>query len=143
MADYHFDEAVIDLPSPWVDKTIQAITIPLDDGAKLGVTVSREDVGLAAKLESLVDRAIADQERKLAGFELVSRVESSAAGEPAVDVVVKWRHDNSPIYQHQLFVKSLDKLLVFTGTTLWKHRDHCEGVVQRIAESLRFRDAPG
>jgi hypothetical protein len=142
MAEYHFDEGVIDLPSPWVDQTIQAITIPLDEGAKLGVTVSREDVSLSASLDALVDRAIADQQKKLAGFELVSRADSTAGGEPSVDLVVKWRHANAPIYQHQIFLKSFGKLLVFTGTTLWKHRGHCESVVHRIAESLRLRDAP-
>lgn len=142
MAEYHMDEAVFELPVPWEDKTVHALSLPLADGAKLGVTVSREAAPATSSLSALVDRALHLQQQKLPGFELVSRGDGSAGGMPSVEVVAKWRHATAPIYQHHLYVAVYEQLLVFTVTTTWKHRGECGDALRAIAGSLKFRERP-
>lgn len=142
MVDYHMDEATFDLPHPWEDQSIQALSLPLADGERMGVTISRERILGTASLESMVDRLLAQQQQKLDAFELVSRTEVVAGGEPAVEAVTTWRHRSGPIFQRQIFVAVHGKLIAFTATAAWKHRAATEDVMHHLADSLRFREPP-
>ena len=142
MAEYHLDEAVLDLPSVWQDQSVQALWQPIEGTRdRLALTISREDAPVGKTLAELTDRAIELQRQRLTGFELTDRVEDlEVGGLPAIGLRVQWRNADGAVYHRHVYVLVYERLLAFTGTCKWPHRALCDERVDEVLSTLTFRE---
>ena len=43
------------------------------------------------------------------------------------------------MFHHQVYVAHYDKVVTFTGSSLLKHKKHCEDVMEQLVSTLRLR----
>jgi hypothetical protein len=142
MADYHMDEAIFDVPSGWTDRSVHALSCSLPNSRdRLALTVSRQSAPPGAALEGLVDRALKQQRQVLHGFEILEREEGvDVGGLSGTSVRARWRNADGPVYLRHVYLTVYGRLLGFTGTCKYKHREACDEQIEAILGTLAFRE---
>jgi hypothetical protein len=142
MAAYYLNEAAFSLPDrPFVDRTVHVLEAPLPDGDALGVLVLRRRIAEGKSLRETVDEHLADDAKRLSGFTVQGRAETTIAGAPAIVLCARWRHSGKVLYQRQAHVAVGWAWLLFSVNGPLSAREACDEAFEGMVETLVLRDA--
>ncbi len=133
-------------PDGWHDKSMLILDAdtPGPSGITPNLVVTRETaaeslpVEPVARLEEYVERQLAQMQRALAGFVVVSRRHATAAGTPA-ELQIDWTSDGTPLTQWVAYaVAGADALTVATATVAQGEFATMEPVFRSMLQSYRL-----
>lgn len=130
-----------DVPRHWDDKTITAFAAPPQQGQAIAanVVMTRDTLGDRDTLATYADRQLAELSKRVDGFELVRREDTTLGGAPAVAIRFTARGSSGPLQQRLLVVEGRRRgVFCFTTTTAKADADQNEPLFDRILSTVRF-----
>lgn len=135
---YHTDNAVFDLPPGFVDRSLTILEWPTATGGRIALTMQREPRQGDRPLDEVVRDNLAKISRTLKGYKELSRTHFDP---PSVArVAFEHRHELTRVVQYQLYVSTLDGLLIFGATGRAADRADCEALFDQVLQSLKLRE---
>ncbi len=137
--DYHADDCVFSVPTGYADRSVHILEWPIDRVEKVVLVVQREARRAGETIDAYVERAMSDHATKLAGY--AREPVTDRDGAPHVRrVAFRWMREGFAVFQHQAFVEEGPSVLLFAGTAKARYRDEVDRVLDRVIDSLRFRE---
>jgi len=102
---YFINEARLDLPDveTLTDHTVHALDVTTVHGDRIRFATTRQPFGRGDSLRSLVDRAIAEKERRLPSFQVVSRTERAYPWAEGIEIRFTCKPAEEPLFHHQFY----------------------------------------
>jgi hypothetical protein len=138
MSAYHMDEAMIDLPAGWEDRSMNVFLLPLPDGTAENVVVTREAFE-GGDLDTYVQAAIKALSQQFPRFQMLGHRPRALASLAGYEVKMRWVREGVPVYQQQLYLVYYDRLLTITATTPAKQAQACEKRFDELLAAMKFR----
>lgn len=106
MSEYQMNDAVIQLPAHFKDKTIHLFTV--DEAGRSGFTfvVSRAPMEPDDTVDTFVTRLVSEMRKSLPRFELKYLENREIDGETAREIDYQWVSEGAPLHQRQTVVMS-------------------------------------
>lgn len=130
-----------DVPRHWDDKTIVAYSAPAAPGQAVAanLVMTRDALKDGENLARYADRQLAEMARRLDGFELVRRDETTLGGAPAIAIRFESRGANGPLLQRLVVVEGRRRgVYCFTATTAKADADQNNPLFDRMLSTLRL-----
>jgi hypothetical protein len=135
---YRTHEAQYELPSGWVDGSVNTLEYALPAGnIRLIVTRAHPD---KPNLEALVDDRIADQRRKMPFFEQLDRHGKTIAKTPCIEVAITFRDGDKRMYQRSLTLIVGKRMVVMAAHGPDELRSEMVSLFDRVLGSLVVRN---
>jgi hypothetical protein len=134
-----------DVPRHWDDKTIVAYGAPAAPGQAVAanLVMTRDSLQHGETLARYADRQLAEMAKRLDGFELGSRDETTLGGAPAVAVRFTSRGAAGPLEQRLVIVEGRRRgVYCFTTTTAKADAEQNNPLFDRILGTVRFPEGP-
>ena len=142
MPTYYVNEAMFTLPERgFVDRTIHRLVAPRPGQDPLVVTVRRAPREPGKTLREQVEAELATCAAEVRSFTVVDEAEVVLAGDPAIQVRVRWRTEETADYQIQVHVAYEETWLSLAVSAPWADRGACDETFAQIAGSLTWRAA--
>ncbi|QDQ84734.1 DUF1795 domain-containing protein [Paraburkholderia megapolitana] len=106
MSEYRMNDAAIELPAHFTDKTFHIFSV---DRAGVGVftfVVSRAPMEAGDTIDTFVKRLVSEMRKALPHFELKLQRTREVDGETAREIDYRWISDGAPLHQRQTVVMS-------------------------------------
>ncbi|MEP7121575.1 MAG: DcrB-related protein [Byssovorax sp.] len=135
-----------DVPRHWEDKTLVAYASPPKDGqaTAANLVMTRDVLGERETLADYADRQLAELVRRLEGFELVRREETTLGGLPAIALRFGSRAAAGPLLQRLVVAEGRRRsVYCFTATTPKADAAQNDPLLDRILSTVRFPLIPG
>lgn len=134
MGLYLMQEAGFELPSSWVDASVNMLEYPRPWGTlRVGLSrIAHEGKALFV----LTEERLVEQRRKFPGFELLERKECVASGLSCIEIIT--RHDE-PVgrrYHRSLFFLLGSNLLVLLVAGAASHSDEVDAIFLRAVSTM-------
>jgi hypothetical protein len=130
-----------DVPRHWDDKTIVAYAAPPAPGQSVAanLVMARDALKDGETLARYADRQLAEMAKRLDGFELLGRDETSLGGAPAVSIRFESRGANGPLEQRLVVVEGRRRgVYCFTATTAKADADQNNPLFDRMLSTVRL-----
>ena len=130
-----------DVPRHWDDKTLVAYASPPKDGqaTAANLVMTRDTLSEREMLSDYADRQLAELARRLEGFELVRREETTLGGVPAVALRFTSRAAAGPLLQRLIVAEGRRRsVYCFTATTPKADAAQNDPLLDRILSTVRF-----
>jgi hypothetical protein len=139
MSTYYMNEGAFEFEG-FEDKTAHALEATLPGGELLTLLVVRTKFPAGKSLAQAVAAHLKQQAIRLTGYTVLDQREAAWAGLPVIEVRARWRHEGEAYYERCAHLAIFD-LWMFYGLTGPLHaRDACEERMDRIRDTIRFRD---
>jgi hypothetical protein len=141
MARHEQNDVSFDVPRHWEDKTLVAYAAPPRDGqvTAANLVMTRDTLGPREALGDYADRQLAELAKRLDGFELVRREETTLGGLPAIVLRFGSRAAAGPLLQRLAVVEGRrQSVYCFTATTPRADAAQNDPLIDRILGSVRF-----
>ena len=108
MSEYQMNDAVIQLPAHFKDKTIHLFTVDETGSGSSGFTfvVSRAPMEPDDTVDTFVTRLVSEMRKSLPRFELKHLENREIDGETAREIDYRWVSEGAPLHQRQTVVMS-------------------------------------
>ena len=106
MPKYEMNDAAIDLPANFTDKTMHLFTVDAAGSSSFTFVVSRAPMEKDDTVDTFVTRLVAEMRKTLPRFELKHQGVREVDGETAREVDYQWVSEGSPLHQRQTVVMS-------------------------------------
>lgn len=106
MPEYQMNDAVIDLPAHFNDKTFHIFTVENAGASAFTFVVSRAPMESGDTVDTFVDRLVSEMRKTLPHFQLKQLQTREVDGETAREIDYQWISDNAPLHQRQTVVMS-------------------------------------
>ena len=106
MPRYQMNDAVIDLPAHFADKTMHLFTSDASDNSSFTFVVSRAPIENDDTVDTFVTRLVSEMRKTLPRFQLKQLGISEIDGETAREVDYQWLSEGTPLHQRQTVVIS-------------------------------------
>ena len=143
MRTFHLDEAWLRIPSDWRDNSIQILAQAEGSSAVFSFVVNRDEPAQGESLLDFTERQLALLASSLANFELGARRQRAVDGVVALEAEYRWRAEQGPMFQRQLYVPCGGRVLVLTATAAEPFDAARQAELDELFSSLRFRGDPG
>lgn len=97
MPAYETDEARLEVPERWIDRSVHSLEYSRPGGVVRVMMQRAPHEGDA--LRALHEERVRDLRRRLAGYELVREEELLVAGRPAFELAIRYRDHEEHLYQ--------------------------------------------
>jgi hypothetical protein len=141
MPRHEQSDVSFDVPRHWEDKTLVAYASPPRDGqtTAANLVMTRDALDERETLGDYADRQLAELARRLEGFELVRREETTLGGLVAVVLRFGSRAAAGPLLQRLVVVEGRRRsVYCFTATTPKADAAQNDPLFDRILGSVRF-----
>jgi hypothetical protein len=121
MSEYQMNDAVIDLPAQFIDKTMHVFTVDKDGGSPFTFVVSRAPMERDDTVDTFATRLVSEMRKTLPRFELKGIQNREVDGETARELDYQWVSDGTLLHQRQTVVMSAARgekpvVIAFIGT---------------------------
>lgn len=141
MPDYRTQEAHYELPSGWVDGSVNTLEYEHAAGTiRLIVTRVHPD---KPSLEELVDDRLAEQRRKMPFFEQLDRHAKTVSHTPCVDVTITFRDGDTRMFQRSLTLIVGKRVVTMASHGPAEARADITGLFERVVSTLEVRKDAG
>lgn len=106
MPKYEMNDAAIDLPANFTDKTMHLFTVDAPGSSSFTFVVSRAPMEKDDTVDTFVTRLVSEMRKTLPRFELKHQGIREIDGETAREVDYQWVSEGSPLHQRQTVVMS-------------------------------------
>ena len=106
MPKYEMNDAAIDLPANFTDKTMHLFTVDAPGSSSFTFVVSRAPMEKDDTVDTFVTRLVSEMRKTLPRFELKHLGVREVDGETAREVDYQWVSEGSPLHQRQTVVMS-------------------------------------
>lgn len=137
MPFYRTQEAGFDIPSGWVDGSVNALEYRRPEGI-FRLLVART-VTEGKPLADLVEMRLTDMRRKLPFFELERRAEGVTGEMPSVEIAATFREGEQELYQRGLCIVFNGIFLVISVHGPLRLRVEMDAVFERVSATARPR----
>ena len=130
-----------DVPRHWDDKTIVAYAAPAQAGHPIAanLVMTRDALRDGETLAGYADRQLAEMAKRLDGFELIRRDETTLGGAPAVSIRFASRAAGGPIVQRLVVIEGRRRgVYCFTATTAKVDAAQNEPLFDRMLSTIRL-----
>jgi hypothetical protein len=141
MARHEQNDVTFDVPRHWEDKTLVAYASPPRDGhaTAANLVMTRDVLDDRETLGDYADRQLAELARRLDGFELVRREETTLGGLAAVVIRFGSKAAAGPLLQRLAVAEGRRRsVYCFTATTPRADAEQNDPLFDRILGSVRF-----
>lgn len=141
MARHEQNDVSFDVPRHWEDKTLVAYASPPRDGqaTAANLVMTRDALDERETLGDYADRQLTELARRLDGFELVRREETTLGGLPAIVLRFGSRAAAGPLLQRLAVVEGRRRsVYCFTATTPRADAEQNDPLFDRILGTVRF-----
>lgn len=135
-----------DVPRHWDDKTLVAYASPPKEGhaTAANLVMTRDVLGERETLGDYADRQLAELARRLDGFELVRREETTLGGVRAIVLRFGSKAAAGPLLQRLVVAEGRRRsIYCFTATTPKADAAQNDPLLDRILGTVRFTFAVG
>ncbi len=135
-----------DVPRHWDDKTLVAYAAPASEGraTAANLVMTRDVLGERETLGDYADRQLSELAKRLEGFELVRREETTLSGVPAIALRFASRAPAGPLLQRLVVAEGRRRsVYCFTATTPKADAAQNDPLLDRILSTVRFTFATG
>jgi len=142
MLPYYCNEAMLLLPNvrSLVDCTRHSLEIVTEEGAKLDLAIARLPQDPNETLRDVVEQGIAEQERRLAGFQLISKAEGEYGGLFGIEVRMRFVDKaRGPIYHHVFHTMMETSRVGFFGISTIEHAAACQAWMVNMLSNIKPR----
>ncbi len=146
MPRHEQSDVSFDVPRHWEDKTLVAYASPPRDGqaTAANLVMTRDVLGERETLGDYADRQLAELAKRLEGFELVRREETTLGGLPAVVLRFGSKAAAGPLLQRLAVAEGRRRsVYCFTATTPKADAAQNDPLLDRILSTVRFPFASG
>lgn len=139
MATYTMNDAMVDLPDDWEDKSVNVFATPLTNTFPVSIVINRDKMKPGQDVADFADQRLDEMESMMKQFTLLEKRQIDIAGTVALEAEFKWRSDAGLMHQRQLFIpRGQERVLLVTVTAPRELRDKQREQVDSIISSLRF-----
>lgn len=141
MARHEQNDVTFDVPRHWEDKTLVAYASPPRDGqaTAANLVMTRDVLDDRETLSDYADRQLAELARRLDGFELVRREETTLGGLAAIVLRFASKAASGPLLQRLAVAEGRRRAVYcFTATTPRADAEQNDPLFDRILGSVRF-----
>lgn len=138
MATYRMNDAMLELPDDWEDKSVHVFASPDSSASPVTLVINKDGLKSGQDLADLAEQRLDELESMLKQFTLLERRQIEIAGKTALEAEFKWRSDAGLMHQRQIFLSHLDRVLVITITAPRELREQQRAQVDLILSSLRL-----
>jgi hypothetical protein len=142
VSTYYMNWAAFELPDPAADRTTHVVELPHPRHPGITLVIYHEDFPAGKTLTDLVAARVADETIRLAGYGVLERTETEWAGQPALEVASRWRHEGRAIYQRQAHLAVGSTWTSFALIGPVEAREICDAWLDGVRQSLRLRSDP-
>lgn len=144
MAIYQLQEASLELPDVFKDRTMNLFTLSENNASEFTFVVSRATANMDDNLQSISSRLTKEMEVTLQGFVLESSQLVLVDGQPAMEIFYQFKNGNVQIWQKQSVIllneeRQGRKMVCFIGTCPNKFDEYYQKQYNAIIGSIRFR----
>jgi hypothetical protein len=137
---YNIDEGVLSLPGTWDDQSVNVLATPAPDGSNFGLVITRFKLTEKQSLSAFVDKHLEEHAQSLRAFELLGRRQTVLGELPAIEAKVRWLKDRDMMFHRLAFIEYYRRVVVVTASSLFKNAAACEGLMDTVLPTLRFRE---
>ncbi len=141
MARHEQNDVSFDVPRHWEDKTLVAYASPPKDGqaTSANLVMTRDVLGERETLGDYADRQLAELAKRLDGFELVRREDTTLGGLPAIVLRFGSKAAAGPLLQRLAVAEGRRRsVYCFTATTPKADAAQTDPLFDRILGTVRF-----
>ena len=141
MARHEQNDVSFDVPRHWEDKTLVAYASPPQDGqaTSANLVMTRDVLGERETLGDYADRQLAELAKRLDGFELVRREDTTLGGLPAIVLRFGSKAAAGPLLQRLAVAEGRRRsVYCFTVTTPKADAAQTDPLFDRILSTVRF-----
>ena len=141
MPRHEQSDVSFDVPRHWDDKTLVAYASPPKEGhaTAANLVMTRDVLGEREMLGDYADRQLAELAKRLEGFELVRREETTLGGVPAIALRFASRAAAGPLLQRLVVAEGRRRsVYCFTATTPKADAAQNDPLLDRILSTVRF-----
>jgi hypothetical protein len=138
MARYEAPDVSFDVPRDWQDRSVVAFAAPKPKGqaAAANVLLSREPLGDAPDLTTYANRQLIELAKRIEGFSLIDRRDTTFSGRPAVEIRFE-STPAAPVVQRMVMIAAGQTVLSFTATAAKDEVAKLESTFERILSSVK------
>lgn len=139
---FHMDDCVIAIPDGARDFSMHMLEWPIGDAERLSLVVQRGGPLGTATPEELVARETKNYATVFEGFRMERDDVEDGAWEGLVlhHKAFRWKKDADVFYNHQVYVFEGGRVILFTASSMARHRAEVERLIETVLAELRFRD---
>lgn len=139
MATYTMNDAMVDLPDDWEDKSVNVFATPLTDTFPVSLVINRDRMKPGQDVADFAEQRLDEMESMMKQFALLEKRQIDIAGTVALEAEFKWRSDAGLMHQRQFFIpRGQERVLLVTVTAPRDLRDKQREQVDAIISSLRL-----
>lgn len=143
MATYKLNEASINLPDIFKDRTMNLFTMSENNASEFTFVVSRATASFDDDIKSIASRLVKEMNLTLQDFALESSNSILIDGQPAAEIFYHFKNGNALIWQKQSVILLNDnargrKMVCFIGTCTDDFDEYYQRQYQNIINSIRF-----
>jgi len=142
MTSFFFNEAVLRLPdvASVVDRSRQFLEVVTEDGAAIDLLIARAKLPEKATLRSAVDADLAEHQRSLHGFQLLSKEERTYEALTGIEVRIRFIDKaRGPAFHHEFHSLIGDRRIGFHGIAKMGDADACDAWMRATLASMTLR----
>lgn len=134
------NEGVFELPDVgFVDRTTHDLDAELPGDRAMGLLVVRRPMPEGTSLLAAVQEHTLLEAKRLPGYRILDDHTLTVAGEPAIGVCARWRHEKGELYTREAHVIAGGVRMVFAITGPLERRAACDESLDQVLGTLRFR----
>lgn len=105
MTQYFINEARLVLPDveALADHTVHALDVTTVHGDRIRFATTRQRFGRGESVQSVVDRAVSEKQRRLPSFQLVSRIDRAYPWSEGVELRFTCKPAEETLFHHQFY----------------------------------------
>lgn len=138
MPRYRMNDATLDLPGDWEDKSVNVFATPDSSPHPVSLVINRDRLAAGQDLADLAEQRLDQIESNLKQFTLLEKRQVEIAGTTALEAEFKWRSDMGLMHQRQIFLPRGDRVLVITITAPREIREQQRAQIDLMLTSLEL-----
>lgn len=138
MPRYRMNDATLDLPGDWEDKSVNVFAALDSSPHPVSLVINRDRMKPGQDLADLAEQRLDEIESNLKQFTLLEKRQLEIAGTTALEAEFKWRSDIGLMHQRQIFLPRGDRVLVITITAPRELREQQRAQIDLMLSSLEL-----
>jgi hypothetical protein len=134
------NDAELELPDKWQDRTTYAFVDGSNPTPSLSLIITRDELKDGLELTDFAEAKLEELTLQLKAFRLIEKRQIQAANSIALEIEFRWRTEAGPVYQRQVYVQHGKRITVVTATASRQLDEVQNAEINDILLSLRFRD---
>lgn len=140
MGAYRMNEAELEIPASWTDKSINVFTVGNSLPLAFSFVITRDELPSEKDLAGYAEEKLDDVQHQLKEFKIVEKRQIELASTVALEAEFTWRGEAGLMYQRQTYIRAGSRVLVFTATARRELRDEHREQIDTVLASLRLTE---